>query len=82
MSDVEFYGENESGGASGSGGSQRFTPQQSQQSQQWQGQAGGRGMIGMIMRWFGITNEAVANYILIGAAVAFFVAALIIFLRT
>ena len=79
MSDVEFYGENESSGVSGVGGT-RFTPQQ---PQQWQGQAsGGRGMIGMVMRWFGISNESVANYILIGVAVAFFVAALIVFIRT
>lgn len=71
MSDVEFYGENESG--------TRFVPQK---PQQWQGQASGRGMIGLVMRWLGIKNEAVANYILIGFAVIFFIGAVIVFFKT
>ena len=71
MSDVEFYGENESG--------TRFVPQKTQQRQ---GQASGRGMVGMIMRWLGIKNEAVANHVLIIVAVLFFIVAIIVFVRT
>lgn len=70
MADVEFYGENES--------STRFVPQK---PQQWQGQAGGRGLVGLVMHWFGIKNEAVANYILIGIAVIFFIATAVVFMR-
>src|SRR3989344_3731703 len=56
MSNVEFYGENEN--------NTRFTPQQ---PQQWQTGSRG-GMVGLVMRWFGITNESTANYVLIAAA--------------
>jgi len=68
MSDVEFYGENEN--------NTRFTPQQ---PQRWQ--TGNHGMIGLVMRWFGITNETTANYVLIAVAALFFIAAIIVFIR-
>ncbi|MFA6273167.1 MAG: hypothetical protein WC673_01595 [Candidatus Paceibacterota bacterium] len=68
MSDVEFYGENEN--------NTRFTPQR---PQRWQ--TGSRGIVGLVMRWFGITNESTANYVLIAAAIIFFIASVILFMR-
>lgn len=67
MSDVEFYGENEKSDT-------RFAPQR---PQRWQ--MGERGMVGLVMRWFGITNESTANYVLIAVAVVFFIASAILF---
>jgi len=68
MSDVEFYGENEN--------NTRFMPQQ---PQRWQ--TGGWGMVGLVMRWFGITNETTANYVLVATAIIFFITSVVVFMR-
>ena len=69
MSNVEFYGENEN--------NTRFTPQQ---PQRWQSGSRG-GLMGLVMRWFGITNESTANYVLVAAAIIFFIASVVVFMR-
>ncbi|HEY4495880.1 MAG TPA: hypothetical protein VJC04_00790 [Candidatus Paceibacterota bacterium] len=70
MSEVEFFGENES--------NTRFVPRQSQSQQ---GQMGGRGMTGLIMHWFKIANETVASYILVAIAIIFFATAMYLFFK-